>query len=81
MKKKEYIFAYHNDEALEKILYDANIIKKFEYAQILKFNTYSELLADEKEKSKHSLKSEKNHPINNNNDNETIITSKSEIIL
>ena len=78
IEKKEYIFAYHNDEALEKILYDANIIKKFEYAQILKFNTYSELLADEKEKSKHSLKSEKNHPINNNNDNETIITSKSE---
>jgi hypothetical protein len=81
IENKEYIFAYHNDEILERILYNANYIKKFEYSQILKYDNNSDLLPNEKEKDNHSSKSDKNNHIYNNNDNETIITFKSDDII
>ena len=81
IENKEYIFAYHNDETLERILYNANNIKKFEYSQILKYDNYSDLLANEKKKDNHSSKPDKNNHIYNNNDNETIITFKSDDII
>ena len=52
IENKEYIFAYHNDETLERILYNANNIKKFEYSQILKYDNNSYLLSNEKKKKK-----------------------------
>ena len=81
IENKEYIFAYHNDEILERILYNANNIKKFEYSQILKYDNNSYLLSNEKKKDNHSSKSDKNNHIYNNNDNETIITFKSDDII
>ena len=81
IENKEYIFAYHNDETLERILYNANNIKKFEYSQILKYDNNSDLLSNEKKKDNHSSKSDKNNHIYNNNDNETIITFKSDDII
>ena len=81
IENKEYIFAYHNDEILERILYNANNIKKFEYSQILKYDNNSYLLSNEKKKDNHSSKSDKNNHIYNNNDNEPIITFKSNDII
>ena len=81
IENKEYIFAYHNDETLERILYNANNIKKFEYSQILKYDNNSYLLSNEKKKDNHSSKSDKNNHIYNNNDNEPIITFKSNDII